>query len=102
MALSPPLFTASSLSATPTSLFTYPHLSFTYPCPLQLSHLLLPSMVVMLSKGAFAGHIRPNSVPILIQAGSDELEMTDDHNDIEDEANDDGDADGQGGVRPYW
>ena len=43
-----------------------------------------------------------NSVPILIQAGSDELKMTDDHNDIGDEANDDGEADGQGGVRPYW
>ena len=59
-------------------------------------------MVVMLSKGAFAGLIRMNSVPILIQAGSDELKMTDDHNDIGDEANDDGEADGQGGVRPYW
>ena len=45
----------------------------------------LTGTVVMLSKGAFAGHIRTNSVPILIQAGSDELEMTDDHNDIEDE-----------------
>ena len=43
-----------------------------------------------------------NSVPILIQAGSDELKMTDDHNDIEDEANNDGDADEQGGVRLYW
>ena len=59
-------------------------------------------MVVMLSKGAFAGLIRMNSVPILIQAGSDELKMTDDHNDIEDEANNDGDADEQGGVRLYW